>query len=159
MVWTQPELGMVVLLIAVPQVLVTPLVQRRINALVKMRVRELRQAGDIVVDEMRDGGGNRSAEVFQSLDKIFDVRLRVFRLKFGMKLMISGLQSLSVFVLLSVGGIMVLRGHTEIGIVVAFTSGLDRVVEPLRELITFLRSASVAKVQYDMIEETLGRKL
>ena len=54
---------------------------------------------------------------------------------------------------------MVLRGHTEVGIVVAFISGLDRVVEPLRELIGFLRSASVAKVQYDMIEATLGRKL
>jgi ABC-type bacteriocin/lantibiotic exporter with double-glycine peptidase domain len=73
--------------------------------------------------------------------------------------MVSGLQSLSVFVLLSVGGIMVLRGHTEVGIVVAFISGLDRVVEPLRELIAFLRSASVAKVQYDMIEATLGRNL
>jgi ABC-type multidrug transport system fused ATPase/permease subunit len=159
MLWTQPELGMVVLLIALPQVLATPLVQRRINALVKTRVKELRHAGDMVVDEMRDGGTNRSAEVFKSFEKVFGVRLRVFRLKFGMKLMVSGLQSLSVFVLLSVGGIMVLQGHTEVGIVVAFISGLDRVVEPLRELIGFLRSASVAKVQYDMIEATLGRNL
>jgi len=39
---------------------------------------------------------------------------------------------MSVFVLLFAGGIMVLNGKTEIGIVVAFISGLDRVLEPWR---------------------------
>jgi ABC-type multidrug transport system fused ATPase/permease subunit len=159
MLWTQPDLGLVVLLIAVPQVLVAPLVQRRINVLVKTRVGELRHAGDIVVDEMQAGTRDRAAEVLQAFETIFGVRLRVFRLKFGMKLTISGLQSLGVFILLLVGGMMVLRGRTEIGIVVAFISGLDLVVDPLRELIAFLRSTSVARVQYDMIEETLGRTL
>jgi ABC-type multidrug transport system fused ATPase/permease subunit len=159
MLWTQPDLGLVVLLIAVPQVLVAPLVQRRINILVKTRVGELRHAGDMVVDEMRTGTRDRAAEVLQSFETIFGVRLRVFKLKFGMKLTINGLQSLGVFILLLDGGMMVLRGRTEIGIVVAFISGLDRVVDPLRELIAFLRSTSVAKVQYDMIGETLGRTL
>ena len=54
---------------------------------------------------------------------------------------------------------MVLSGKTEIGIVVAFISGLDRVVDPWRELIAFVRSTSAAKVQFDLIESTLGRKL
>jgi hypothetical protein len=54
---------------------------------------------------------------------------------------------------------MVLNGKTEIGIVVAFISGLDRVLEPWREMIAFLRSTSAAKVQFDLIESTLGRKL
>jgi len=40
--------------------------------------------------------------------------------------LVSGLQSVGVFALLFVGGIMVLNGKTEIGIVVAFISGLDR---------------------------------
>jgi hypothetical protein len=54
---------------------------------------------------------------------------------------------------------MVLNGKTEIGIVVAFISGLDRVLDPWRELIAFVRSTSAAKVQFDLIEGTLGRKL
>ena len=66
---------------------------------------------------------------------------------------------LGVFTLLFVGGIMVLNGKTEIGIVVAFISGLDRVIDPWRELIAFVRSTSAAKVQFDLIEGTLGRKL
>ncbi len=159
MLWTQPDLGLVVLLIAIPQVVITPIVQRRINALVKTRVKELRHANDNVVDETGDGAKDLSAEILQAFETIYGVRRRVFRLKFGMKLMLNGLQYFSVFILLLVGGMMVLRGHTEIGIIVAFISGLDRIVDPVRELIAFLRSASVAKVQYDMIEETLGRQL
>ena len=86
-------------------------------------------------------------------------RLRVFKLKFGLKFLVGGLQSVGVFALLFVGGIMVLNGKTEIGIVVAFISGLDRVLDPWRELIAFVRSTSAAKVQFDLIESTLGRKL
>ncbi len=54
---------------------------------------------------------------------------------------------------------MVLHRKTEIGIVVAFISGLDRVIDPWRELIAFVRSTSAAKVQFDLIEGTLGKKL
>ena len=54
---------------------------------------------------------------------------------------------------------MVLKGKTEIGIVVAFISGLDRVLDPWRELIAFVRSTSAAKVQFDLLESTLGGKL
>lgn len=66
---------------------------------------------------------------------------------------------MAVFVLLFAGGIMVLNGTTEIGIVVAFISGLDRVLEPWRETIAFVRSTFGARIQFDLIEGTLGRKL
>jgi ABC-type bacteriocin/lantibiotic exporter with double-glycine peptidase domain len=87
------------------------------------------------------------------------VRLQAFKLKFGLKFLVSGLESLGVFVLLFAGGVMVLNGKTEIGIVVAFISGLGRVLDPWRELIAFVRSTSAAKVQFDLIEGTLGRKI
>ena len=92
-------------------------------------------------------------------ETIYLARLRTFKLKFGLKFVISALQSTAVFVLLFVGGIMVLNGKTEIGIVVAFISGLDRVLEPWREIIGFVRSTSAARVQFDLIEATLGTKL
>ena len=83
----------------------------------------------------------------------------MFRLKFGLKFLVSGLQSVGVFALLFVGGIMVLNGKTEIGIVLAFISGLERVLDPWRELIAFVRSTSAARVQFDLVQSTLGRKL
>ena len=52
MLYTEPLLGLVVLLIAVPQFLIVPMIQRRINAQVRERVRTLRHAGDLIVDDM-----------------------------------------------------------------------------------------------------------
>jgi ABC-type bacteriocin/lantibiotic exporter with double-glycine peptidase domain len=163
MLYTEPLLGLVVLLIAVPQVFAVPMIQRRINTLVRERVRTVRRAGDLVVDNMQGGGGSSASslgsEIGNAFETIYGVRLRVFKLKFGLKVVVSGLQSVGVFALLFFGGIMVLNGKTEIGIVVAFISGLDRVLDPWRELIAFVRSTSAAKVQFDLIQGILGRKL
>jgi hypothetical protein len=53
---------------------------------------------------------------------------------------------------------MILHGKTEIGMC-GLCRGLDRVLTPWRELIAFVRSNSAAKVQFDLIEGTLSRKL
>jgi len=51
---------------------------------------------------------------------------------------------------------MVLCGGTKTGIVVAFISGLDSVLDPSRE-IAFVRPTSTAKVQFDLIKSILGK--
>ena len=139
-----------------------PLIQRRINAQTRERVRTLRHAGDLVVDSIRgsgEAGSSLKSQIGAAFETIYGVRLRVFKLKFGLKFLVSALQSAGVFALLFAGGIMVLDGRTEIGIVVAFISGLDRVLDPWRELIAFVRSTSAARVQFELIESTLGTKL
>lgn len=162
MLFTEPRLGLVVLLIAVPQVILVPMIQRRLNVFVRERVRTLRRAGDLTVDDLRTGHGSGNStrgEVGKAFEAIYRVRLHVFKLKFGLKFLVGALESTGVFALLFAGGLMVLDGKTEIGIVVAFISGLGRILDPWRELIAFVRSTSTAKVQFDLIEGTLGRKL
>jgi ABC-type multidrug transport system fused ATPase/permease subunit len=162
MMYTEPRLGVVVLLIAVPQLFLVPMNQRRLNVYVRERAHALVRAGDLMVDPALHRGtsaGSLGSEISKAFETIYLSRLHVFKLKFGLKFLISALQSMAVFVLLFVGGIMVLNGKTEIGIVVAFISGLDRVLEPWREMIAFVRSTSSARVQFDLIEGTLGTKL
>ena len=162
MLYTEPRLGLVVLFIAFPQLFVVPLIQRRLNVHVRERAHTLVRAGDLMVDPTLGRGSPASSlgsEISKAFETIYLARLHIFKLKFGLKFVISALQSMAVFVLLFVGGIMVLNGKTEIGIVVAFISGLDRVLEPWREMIAFVRSTSAAKIQFDLIESTLGRKL
>jgi ABC-type multidrug transport system fused ATPase/permease subunit len=162
MLYTEPRLGMVVLFIAVPQLFVVPMSQRRLNVYVRKRAHALVRAGDLMVDPAlrRDSStGSLGGEIGKAFETIYRARLHVFRLKFAVKFLISALQSVAVFVLLFAGGIMVLNGKTEIGIVVAFISGLDRVLEPWREMIAFVRSTSAARVQFELIESTLGTKL
>ena len=162
MLYTEPRLGVVVLLIAVPQLFLVPIIQRRLNVHVRERAHTLARAGDLMVDPaLRRGSsaGSLGSEISKAFETIYFARLHVFKLKFGLKFLISALQSMAVFVLLFVGGIMVLNGKTEIGIVVAFISGLDRVLEPWREMIAFVRSTASARIQFDLIESTLGTKL
>jgi ABC-type bacteriocin/lantibiotic exporter with double-glycine peptidase domain len=138
------------------------MIQRHINVHVRERSHTLVRADDLIVDPpLRPASSVSSlgSEISKAFETIYLARLAVFKLKFGLKFLISALQSMAVFVLLLAGGIMVLHGKTEIGIVVAFISGLDRVLEPWREMIAFLRSTSAAKVQFDLIEGTLDRKL
>jgi ABC-type bacteriocin/lantibiotic exporter with double-glycine peptidase domain len=138
------------------------MIQRHINVHVRERSHTLVRADDLIVDPpLRPASSVSSlgSEISKAFETIYLARLAVFKLKFGLKFLISALQSMAVFVLLFAGGIMVLHGKTEIGIVVAFISGLDRVLEPWREMIAFLRSTSAAKVQFDLIEGTLDRKL
>lgn len=74
--------------------------------------RTVRRAGDLVVDNMQGGGGSASSlgsEIGKAFETIYGVRLHVFKLKFGLKVLVSGLQSVGVFALLFVGGIMVLK--------------------------------------------------
>jgi ABC-type multidrug transport system fused ATPase/permease subunit len=162
MMYTEPRLGVVVLFIAVPQLFLVPMNQRRLNVYVRERAHALVRAGDLMVDPALHRGtsaGSLGSEISKAFETIYLSRLHVFKLKFGLKFLISALQSMAVFVLLFAGGIMVLNGKTEIGIVVAFISGLDRVLEPWREMIAFVRSTSSARVQFDLIEGTLGTKL
>jgi hypothetical protein len=60
-----------------------------------------------------------STPLSKAFETIYLARLAVFKLKFGLKFLISALQSTAVFVLLFAGGIMVLNGKTEIGISLA----------------------------------------
>jgi ABC-type bacteriocin/lantibiotic exporter with double-glycine peptidase domain len=120
------------------------------------------RAGEMMVDptlDRRSASGSLTGEINKAFETIYLARLHVFKLKFGLKFLISALQSMAVFDLLFAGGIMVLKGMTEIGIVVAFISGLDRVLEPWREMIAFVRSTSAAKIQFDLLEDTLSRQL
>ena len=106
MLYTEPRLGVVVLLIAVPQLFVVPMIQRRISVHVRERSRTLVRAGDLMVEPEGQGSpaGSLGSEIGKAFQTIYLARLAVFKLKFGLKFLISALQSTAVFVLLFASG-------------------------------------------------------
>jgi ABC-type bacteriocin/lantibiotic exporter with double-glycine peptidase domain len=46
-----------------------------------------------------------------------------------------------------------MQGEVEVGVIVAFISGFERISSPLRELIGFYRLAAQARVQHDLIAQ------
>src|SRR5215469_1350324 len=77
MLYTEPRLGVVVLLIAVPQLYVVPMIQRRINVHVRERSHTLVRAGDLMVDPTLHPGssvGIVGSEISKAFETIYFAR-------------------------------------------------------------------------------------
>ena len=55
------------------------------------------------------------------------------------------------------GGYLVMQGQTQVGVIVAFISGFEKISAPVRELVSFYRVAEQARVQHDMIAKWMAR--
>lgn len=151
MLVVQPLVALGSFLFLLPQCLVVPLVQRRINRLVERRLGLIRRLSDDVsaVESVPDAG--RPERLPGLLDGIFANRMQIFFAKFAMKAASNFLNAVAPLSVLLVGGYFVLQGTTSIGVVVAFMSGFDRMANPVRELLAYYRFAAQATVQHRMI--------
>ena len=164
MLVVQPLLAAVSLAFFAPQVLLLPWVQRRVNRLVRMRVRLMRAMGDDVaaattLAHARDDAveTERFAEIERSfhgrLTRIRDNRVRIFWWQYLGKVVVNVFAHLGPLTVLMYGGYMVITGRTSLGVVVAFVSGFERLAEPARELAGFYQLAATTRVQYRTIGE------
>ena len=154
MIYTEFWLAVVAIAAFIPQAIATPLVQDRINAQSAARVAEIRAVGSDVLD-IKDGDEQKRTSARGRIKRIFDIRLLIFKLKFGLKALLNFLDHSADLVVLGVGGAMVIGGDTQIGVVVAFLSGLDRLRSPWRTLISYFRVLSDAQLRLGMLREKL----
>ena len=88
-------------------------------------------------------------------DRIYAVRVRLYAVKFFAKFLNNFRGHLGVLAVLMFGGMLVIEGRTDIGVVVAFISGFERIIESARELLNFYRQQSQMRVQYVLIRDSL----
>ncbi|MEQ9491483.1 MAG: ABC transporter ATP-binding protein [Alphaproteobacteria bacterium] len=135
-------------LFLIPQAVLVPVVQKWINALIEKRLSLIRNLSDSLSNDQDESGAGKE---YTLMDSVFSNRMKTFLLKFAMKAIINFLNAMAPLTVLVVGGYFVVQGETEIGIVVAFMSGFDKLSDPVRELISFYRIAAQAAVQHRMI--------
>ena len=148
MLVVQPSIALFALAFLFPQVLLTPLLQRRLNMLVETRVELVRDLGDEISDFDAD-----PEDRLDLLTRIYRNRMTFYLLKFLLKSMLNLLRALGPVTVLIFGGYLVMQGETDVGVLVAFLSGFERMASPLRELISFYRVAAQANVQHKLIAE------
>ena len=151
MLVVEPVVALISMVFVVPQIVLMPVLQSRINRLMEHRVILLRHLGDQLTGPPGAEDGVHAGGVPSCLDRIYDNRLRTHLWKFGQKALMNLLSALAPLSVLLVGGVMVIQGETTIGVVVAFISGFERLSTPLRELIAYYRIAAQANVQHRMI--------
>jgi ABC-type multidrug transport system fused ATPase/permease subunit len=145
---TQPRLGLIVMMIILPQVVIVVITQTRINVLVGARVLVLRRSINTITHV-------ELAEVKQSVlddfEEIYDARRRIFLWKLSNKFVLSALNGLGLVTVLVFGGWLVIEGRSDVGTVVAATVGLNRIQQPWRLLIAFYRNLSAVRVQFELM--------
>lgn len=147
MFYIQPLMAFVSLAAFSPQFVFVPLMQRAINRKVRSRIAILRDAS---VGVLQAGTGDVEKALQQDLRfaEIFQLNLRIFKLKYSMNFLMNLTQNLSKVVVLGVGGWYVIHGETEVGTVVAFISGLHTVTDPWGDLVNWFQEMMVNSAKY-----------
>lgn len=149
---TQPKLGLIAVAVILPQIGLVLLTQRRINDLVKERVRVLRRATNQIVSSPAD---QVAQAVLDDFDTIYVIRSRMFVWKLSTKFAVSALNAAGTVGVLMVGGWLVLQDRTDVGTVVAATIGLGRIQSPTGFLISFYRQVSATKVKFELLRDLM----
>ena len=156
MIWVEPAVALIGFAVYAPQMIIVPLMQQRINSHNQDYVDRVRRLGDFIVENAENA--KRSKDVprkFRALvDQMFGAKMSAEQLKFLMKFIRNFINHLGPLSILVVGGWFVMNGRTEIGAIVAFLSGFERLSTPWSELIAFYREVSNAKMKYRMLVKT-----
>lgn len=150
---TQPGLGLIAFSMIVPQIVIVLASQRKVNIFVARRVRILRNATDTLTTEDIE----RAVQAVETkFDEIYETRRRMFIWKLSAKFLLSVINGAGTVGVLMLGGWLVLNGRTDVGTVVAATSGLNRIQGPTAFLIAFYRQVSANRIKFELMRELFG---
>lgn len=158
----EPVIALITLCLFLPSVIVTPLIQRAVNRLAERRTLAQRELGDVVVEEEGEREGDptatdsRQERAESLLDRLYRLRVAMHNLKSLLKFLNNLIGQLGPLSVLLVGGWFVIQGETQVGVIVAFISGYERLTSPLRELVNYYRRQSQMRVQYRLVAEVSG---
>lgn len=156
MLWVEPLIALAGMAFCLPQLYFVPRIQEAINRRAKQRIEILRKLSRQVTEDEDSGQSDPERVAMDRINHVYRLRMRIFVLKYTLKFLNNFLHHLGPLSAYLFGGWLVLEGRTDLGTVVAFASGFERVSDPWRELITFYRSASDARVKYRLVADAIS---
>jgi ABC-type bacteriocin/lantibiotic exporter with double-glycine peptidase domain len=147
MFYTQPLLALVCLAIFCPQMVFVPLMQRAINRRVASRIAVLRQASaGVLLPGTHDV--EKALKQEMRFAEVFQLNLGIVKLRYSMKFLMNLTHNVGRVVVLGVGGWYVINGQAEVGMIVAFISGLNNVRDPWGDLVNWYQDMMVTRAKY-----------
>ncbi|WP_246683611.1 ABC transporter ATP-binding protein [Labrys sp. KNU-23] len=154
LIYLQPLMALVGILVFLPQCFLVPLMQGAINRRVGARIWVLRKISVMLVDTVeRDEATSHSQS--RRVDQVFRLNMSIFKLKFVLNFAMNWLNSLGTAIILGIGGYLVVQGRTEIGTVVAFVSGLAKINDPWSDLVNWYRDYRVIQARYRLVASAM----
>jgi len=156
MLYTQPMLALVAIALFCPQFLFIPMLQESINKRTESRIRTMRALSVDIVNEAAARAGTREAGTFRHrVGEVYRLNMEIFHRKFGMNFLMNLFHHMGTIGILAVGSWLLLNGRTEMGTIVAFISGINRMNDPWGDLVNYFRDLTNAAVRYQLIVATL----
>lgn len=156
MVTVEPMIALVSVAFLGPQIVLIPVIQRKLNALVDRRVDLIRSLSEDVTEKSQDADDQKRTE--HDILRVFGNRMRFFMWKFLGKVVLNFLNAAAPLMVLGFGGWMVVQGETEVGVIVAFISGFNRMAEPLRDLINYYRTYAQTEVKHEKVASWMDNR-
>jgi ABC-type bacteriocin/lantibiotic exporter with double-glycine peptidase domain len=138
----------------IPQLVFVPLMQGAMNRRTGARVQIIRQLSVSVV-EATNGDEARDQTDDAHIDRVFELNMGIFRLKFTMNFLMNLSTQLQLIAALLVGGWSVYTDQLEIGGVVAFISAIGRLTDPWGDLVNYFRDVNVTQVKFRLMSDTV----
>ncbi|MBT8436826.1 MAG: hypothetical protein KJP11_05605, partial [Gammaproteobacteria bacterium] len=158
LVWVEPRIALLAILIYTPQAFLAPKVQQIVNRLARRRTRIMRKLGSQTVsfdslEESEHAGLRSQADLL--VEQMYKLRMIIYRQKYILTFLGNFLDSFGVLVVLLVGGYMLIHDQTEVSTLVVFISGFQKVSDPWSQLVNFYRSVSNARVTFGLVAEQI----
>ena len=143
------------------QIYVIPKLQKRVIALGKARVKEVRglaenigeSIGGVAEIHANDASVYERAGVARRLDRIYVIRYEIFRRKFAIKFLNSFMAQLTPFFFYAIGGYLVIAGDMTIGALTAVLAAYKDLSSPWKELLNYYQLQADIKVKYESVIE------
>lgn len=159
LMWVEPLIAALAVVIYMSQVILVPRVQKTINRLARRRTSLVRRLGRdaVMAAESPDPeSAHQATHAGIIIKQIFRIRMLIYRYKFFLTFLGNFLDSLGPIVVLVVGGYLVIQKQTDVSTLVVFISGFQRLSGPWDQLVNFYRSVSNARVTYSLIADVLA---
>lgn len=150
MFWVEPTVAAIALLLYSPQLFIVPYFQARMNNLAMEKALKVREMGTFITENPEETLLRQKAPaVFLDIvEGILSIRQRYILTKNIMKTLNNLLIAMGPFGVVAYGGYLVIQGELEVGVILAFVSGLERLGGPIRDLIGSYSAITDARMRY-----------
>ena len=163
MIYLNPILGLISMVIYPLEMAVIPLLQRWYNKYNRKRVLTNRRITSLVnesVTGIHEVQGNAGYlleynKLTRLIKRLYTITVKLSVIKYGIKFSNNLFQSIGPFLLFLVGGYFAIKGEFTIGALVAFLSAYEKVYDPWKEVIEYYQTYQDARVRYKQIMELL----
>jgi putative ABC transport system ATP-binding protein len=155
------RLGIVSVVVLAIQIVVIPLLRRRILELGRQRQITARQLAGRIAENVdgtveihtNDSSNYERADIVNRLEAIFLIRFELYQRKFFVKYLNNMLSQTTPFLFYLIGGYLTLQGRFDVGSLVAVIGAYKDLPSPIKELIDWQQQSQTVQISYEQVIE------